>query len=79
MMEMVWDEEMEEIAQRWTDQCDFSHDGNRRLLDGTGCGQNGAYGYSSMNGTVGVSCPTRNTCHPSSLPGLVQRGREHGG
>ena len=22
MMEMVWDEEMEEIAQRWTHQCD---------------------------------------------------------
>ena len=25
----VWDEEMEAIAQRWTDQCDFGHDGNR--------------------------------------------------
>ena len=25
----VWDEEMEAIAQRWTDHCDFGHDGNR--------------------------------------------------
>ena len=75
MMEMVWDEEMEEIAQRWTDQCDFGHDGNRRLLDGTYCGQNAASGYGSMNSTVRVSRPrntrnvrnariTRNTFHP---------------
>jgi len=52
MMEVVWDEEMEEIAQRWTDQCDFGHDSNRRLLDGTYCGQNAASGYGSMNSTV---------------------------
>ena len=57
MMEMVWDEEMEEIAQRWTDQCDFGHDANRRLLDGTYCGQNAASGYGSMNSTVRVSRP----------------------
>jgi len=54
MMEMVWDEEMEAIAQRWTDQCDFGHDGNRKLLDGTYCGQNAAKGYGSMNATVGA-------------------------
>ena len=43
--------------QRWTDQCDFGHDSNRRLLDGTYCGQNAASGYGSMNSTVGVSHP----------------------
>ena len=80
MMEMVWDEEMEEIAQRWTDQCDFGHDGNRRLLDGTYCGQNAASGYGSMNSTVRVSRPsitrirrnTRNTLPLPARPGTAR-------
>lgn len=58
MMEVVWDEEMEEIAQRWTDQCAFGHDSTRGLLDGTYCGQNAASGYGSMNGTVKVGPPS---------------------
>ena len=71
MMEMVWDEEMEAIAQRWTDQvsfsskrgeifhyhvdqCDFGHDSNRKLLDGSYCGQNAASGYSTSGAAVQV-------------------------
>jgi len=52
MMEMVWDKEMEAIAQRWTDQCDFGHDSNRKLLDGSYCGQNAASGYSTSGAAV---------------------------
>jgi len=54
MMEMVWDEEMEEIAQRWTDQCNPGHDKNNKLLDGTYCGQNAARGMDTMTSTVGA-------------------------
>ena len=71
MMEMVWDVEMEAIAQRWTDQvsfsskrgeifhyhvdqCDFGHDSNRKLLDGSYCGQNAASGYSTSGAAVQV-------------------------
>ena len=46
-----------DFYQRWTDQCDFGHDSNRRLLDGTYCGQNAASGYGSMNSTVQVGRP----------------------
>ena len=46
-----------DFYERWTDQCDFGHDSNRRLLDGTYCGQNAASGYGSMNSTVQVSPP----------------------
>merc|ERR1712055_701703 len=42
MRELVWDEELEAIAQRWADQCTFEHDEERgrTMLDGTGIGQN---------------------------------------
>jgi len=48
MRELVWDEELEAIAQRWADQCTFEHDKDpeepsknvRALLDGTPAGQN---------------------------------------
>jgi len=42
MRELVWDEELEAIAQRWADQCTFEHDERRgrTMLDGTGIGQN---------------------------------------
>jgi len=46
MRKLVWDEELETIAQRWTDQCKFDHDKNRDLCDGTIVGQN-AYESSS--------------------------------
>jgi len=47
MMKMVWDDELAEIAQRWTDQCIFGHDGNRNTCDGLYVGQNGYWGASS--------------------------------
>ena len=31
----VWNDELEAIAQRWSDQCTFGHDTTRDKLDGT--------------------------------------------
>jgi len=42
MRKLVWDDELAAVAQRWTDQCTFGHDGNRDLCDGTYVGQNAA-------------------------------------
>ena len=71
MMEMVWDDELEMIAQRWTDQCIWDHDiGSRRRLDGTYCGQNGASGNSRPSGSVQVR-PSHKTC-PSTRAGTVR-------
>ena len=36
------------------DQCDFGHDSNRKLLDGSYCGQNAASGYSTSGAAVQV-------------------------
>ena len=41
MRKMVWNTELEDIAQRWTDQCTFAHDRMRAKKDGTFVGQNG--------------------------------------
>ncbi|GAB6023013.1 hypothetical protein CHUAL_007103 [Chamberlinius hualienensis] len=30
MFEMIWDDNLAEVAQRWANQCQFSHDENRR-------------------------------------------------
>ena len=38
---------MEEIAQRWADQCTFGHDNVRFKLDETRVGQNAGIGMSS--------------------------------
>ena len=46
MREMVWNDELAAVAQRWADQCEFGHDKNRKKLDGTYVGQN-AYMSSS--------------------------------
>ena len=35
MKKMVWNEELEAVAQRWADQCTFGHDKKRGKLDGT--------------------------------------------
>jgi len=40
MIELVWDDELETIAQRWADQCSFGHDSNRRSK---------RYGYAGQN------------------------------
>jgi len=40
MIKLVWDQELENIAQRLADQCIFQHDSNRVKLDGTSVGQN---------------------------------------
>ena len=29
MLELTWDNELEKVAQRWADQCDFGHDSSR--------------------------------------------------
>merc|ERR1719228_3071687 len=44
MKKMVWNTELEEIAQRWADQCTFGHDSVRTKLDGTKAGQNAYLG-----------------------------------
>lgn len=41
MRELRWNDELASIAQRWTDQCVWGHDKDRRKLDGTWAGQNG--------------------------------------
>jgi len=46
MREMVWNDELAAIAQRWADQCTFGHDENRKKLDGTYVGQNVYMSYS---------------------------------
>ena len=45
MRKLVWNTELEEIAQRWTDQCTFAHDRMRSKKDGTFVGQNGYIDY----------------------------------
>jgi len=40
MRELVWDNELEALAQRLADQCQFAHDKVRPKLDGTSVGQN---------------------------------------
>merc|ERR1719295_423836 len=45
MRKLVWNTELEEIAQRWADQCTFGHDKVRTKLDGTSVGQNAYIGY----------------------------------
>ena len=44
MKKLVWNSELETIAQRWADQCTFGHDSDRDKLDGTSAGQNAYWG-----------------------------------
>uniref|UniRef100_T1IKB7 Cysteine-rich venom protein n=1 Tax=Strigamia maritima TaxID=126957 RepID=T1IKB7_STRMM len=49
MMELAWDYELEEIAQRWANQCDFSLSADRRSFKyPNGAGQSG-FGSSAPN------------------------------
>jgi len=48
MRKMVWNTELEAIAQRWADQCNFGHDTIRDKLDGTSVGQNAYWGGNSQ-------------------------------
>jgi len=54
MKKMIWNTELEEIAQRWADQCEFGHDSVRTKLDGTSVGQNAFIGYSSAEAAESV-------------------------
>ena len=38
MRKLVWNSELEAVAQRWADQCTFGHDSTRDKLDGTSVG-----------------------------------------
>jgi len=40
MRQLVWDEELATSAQRWADQCTYSHDYAKQTLDGVYVGQN---------------------------------------
>ena len=42
MNELVWDDELAVVAQRWTDQCTGGHDVDRNSVNYTGVGQNAA-------------------------------------
>ena len=48
MKKLVWNSELETIAQRWADQCTFGHDSEREKLDGTSVGQNAYWGGNSQ-------------------------------
>merc|ERR1711931_97016 len=48
MRKLVWNNELEAVAQRWADQCQFGHDSSINKLDGTAVGQNAYWGGSSV-------------------------------
>ena len=43
MRKLVWNTELETVAQRWASQCNFGHDSERSKCDGTYVGQNAYY------------------------------------
>ena len=48
MKKLVWNTELETVAQRWADQCNFTHDSVRTKLDGTSVGQNAYWSASTV-------------------------------
>ena len=48
MRALVWNNELEAVAQRWADQCTFAHDPSHNLADGTSVGQN-LFTYGNSN------------------------------
>jgi len=61
MMELTWDNELATIAQRWSDQCTWGHDKNRRTEQWRWVGQNM---YMSMS--------TANSCQSQDWPGATK-------
>jgi len=51
MRRLVWNDELEAVAQRWADQCTFGHDSSRNKVDGTYVGQNAYISMSSQTTT----------------------------
>merc|ERR1712080_54462 len=51
MRRLVWNQELETVAQRWADQCTFGHDDSRNKIDGTYVGQNAYIAYNSRAST----------------------------
>ena len=49
----MWNSELETIAQRWSDQCQFGHDSVRDKLDGTWVGQNAFWAGTTSQMTEG--------------------------
>merc|ERR1712059_151151 len=58
MKRLVWNTELEVVAQRWADQCTFGHDSERGKLDGTYVGQNAYISSSSVSSTAEAMMPT---------------------
>ena len=48
MRKLVWNTELETVAQRWADQCNFGHDTNRTMSSGTSVGQNAYWSASTV-------------------------------
>ena len=53
MKKLRWNGELEDIAQRWADQCTFAHDRVRSKKDGTFVGQNGYSASGWRTSTLG--------------------------
>lgn len=74
MKRMVWNNELEAIAQRWADQCTWGHDDERLKLDGTKVGQNmyrrggGQETYEQIN--EGMSRPAQKWYDEVATPGF---------
>merc|ERR1711872_509727 len=68
MRKLVWNDELAETAQRFTDQCSGAHDKVRNMCDGTSVGQNFAW-KSEWNGEDSDLMPEKEI--EKRLPGMV--------
>jgi len=81
MKKMMWNDEIEKIAQRWADQCSFGHDDERSKLDGTSVGQNAYISYDSQSSSEAdlvshLTTATQNWFDEVSDPGFHSSGIE---
>ena len=79
MKKLVWNTELEEIAQRWADQCIFDHDSLRTKQDGTQVGQNAYIGYGSSQSEeemiqTGMASPVQSWYDEVISPGFDSQG-----